>query len=152
MSKYLHPTITAEFQIFRSYFHNTTQKQSHRHNPRISSTTTSTIMPRETGPDVEQGRQHFRTPTKGGSNARSSSRPAEISPSDTFDTALTSPSTFDSADSPGYPPQKPQKVSFEHNIKTSSKKSGGSFIFGLSKPILGLTILFLVAAAAGKLH
>jgi hypothetical protein len=64
---------------------------------------------------------------------------------------LTSPSTFDSADRQSYPPQKPQKISFEHNIKTKNKSGGGgSFIFGLSKPVLGLTILFLCAAAAGK--
>jgi hypothetical protein len=107
-------------------------------------------MSRQTGPDIEQGRQHYRTPTKGGSSARSSTRPAEISPADSFDTALTSPSTFDSADRSSYPPQKPQKISFEHNIKTKNKSGGGSFIFGLSKPVLGLFILFLVVSAAGK--
>jgi hypothetical protein len=105
-------------------------------------------MSRQTGPDIEQGRQHYRTPTKGGSSARSSTRPAEISPADSFDTALTSPSTFDSAERSSYPPQKPQKISFD--IKTKNKGGGGSFLFGLSKPVLGLFILFLVAAAAGK--
>jgi hypothetical protein len=106
-------------------------------------------MSRQTGPDIEQGRQHYRTPTKGGSSTRSSARPTEISPAESFDTALTSPSTFDSADRQSYAPQKPQKISFE--VKTKNKSGGGgSFIFGLSKPVLGLTLLFLAAAAAGK--
>jgi hypothetical protein len=106
-------------------------------------------MSRQTGPDIEQGRQHYRTPTKDGSSSRSSARPAEISPADSFDTELTSPSTFDSADRQSYPPPKPQKISFEVNTKNKSR-GGASLIFGLSKPVLGLTILFLVAAAAGK--
>eukprot|EP00980_Cylindrotheca_fusiformis_P026231 scaffold15521_cov119-Cylindrotheca_fusiformis.AAC.5 len=107
-----------------------------------------TVMLRQTGPDLEEGRQHFRTPTKGDSAARSLSRPTEISHSDTFDTTLTSPSSFDSMDSRSFPSLGPQTISFEHNVKTKSKSGGGSFIFGLTKPVLGLTILFIVAASA----
>jgi hypothetical protein len=94
-------------------------------------------MPRQTGPDVEQAESHLYTTPN---NSRRI--PPQTSSAQTFDTEETS----------RFVPT-PQKLSFEHNLKSTSKGgSGGTgLIWGISKPVLGVTILFLMAAAAGTL-
>eukprot|EP00526_Cylindrotheca_closterium_P012275 CAMPEP_0113609422 /NCGR_PEP_ID=MMETSP0017_2-20120614/4481_1 /TAXON_ID=2856 /ORGANISM="Cylindrotheca closterium" /LENGTH=458 /DNA_ID=CAMNT_0000518235 /DNA_START=107 /DNA_END=1483 /DNA_ORIENTATION=+ /assembly_acc=CAM_ASM_000147 len=112
-------------------------------------------MWRETDPDLEEGEgfQHFRTPTKTptkGLDSPPHQDHDELSRADTFETTLSSPSTFDSADPMLFSPSKPQSLSFEHHVKSSKgrKGFGGDLLWGISKPVLSITILFLVAAGA----
>merc|ERR1719503_357790 len=104
--------------------------------------------------DVEEGQEmnHFRTPTKGLGYSNDHNSEELISRADTFETSLSTPSTFDSADPIFVSPPKPQKISFEHHVNSSKKRKdfGGNLIFGISKPLLAMTFLFLAVAGAGK--
>jgi methyl-accepting chemotaxis protein len=86
--------------------------------------------------------------------------PQEVSPADTFETNLTSPSTR-SNDSGYYGAlSPPQKVVIDHNINTSTdesnKRNGASYgdrnrtaatlFVGLSKPLMGVGLLLLLGA------
>ena len=66
--------------------------------------------------------------------------PLAVSPADTFDTTLTSPSTFDSS----LDAQRPLKITFDQNVKTPIRNQ----IFGMTKPLLVMTLLFLISIAA----
>jgi len=65
----------------------------------------------------------------------------EISPAETFDTALTSPSSFDE---PSRLP--PQKILFEHNVKSSSRSRSAGLLLGMKKPVLALATLIILGA------
>jgi hypothetical protein len=92
----------------------------------------------QTDPDIE---------TDSMTPQRRTSPPDEVSPTGTFDTALTSPSTFDG--SPKNTPA-PQKISFEHNVKTSNQARGGGagMLLGMTKPALGLAALLIMGTGA----
>jgi methyl-accepting chemotaxis protein len=96
---------------------------------------------KQTKPDIEEGGAVFQTPP------RRSSPPDEVSPAETFDTALTSPTrTFD--DAVDTPP--PTKISIDHNVKStvrSSPRSGAGLIFGMSKPFLGIVAALLLTTS-----
>ena len=96
----------------------------------------------QTRPDVEHGTAApMRTPPR-----RTSPR-HEISPADTFETALTSPSrSFDS--SPRYSTPPPQKITIDlkqREARGTASRSAG-LIFGMTKPFLGMALLFLVVS------
>lgn len=84
----------------------------------------------------------MRTP----SYSRPSLQDEEISPAGTFDTALTSPSTFDDTDrSPA-----PTKITFEHNIRShggGAGAKGAGLLFGMTKPALGIATLLILGGA-----
>jgi len=108
--------------------------------------TSSTPTKNQTVPDVERGNasnRNMRTPTQ----SRTSPQDEAISPAGTFETSLTSPSTFDeSMRSPT-----PTKIIFEHNVKTtqgSAARSGAGLLFGMSKPALGIAALLVLGCAA----
>lgn len=112
-------------------------------------------MKEERKQDVEEGQEmnHFRTPTKGLGSSDDDHSPDEfISRADTFETSLSSPSTFDSVDPIIISPPKPRKISFEHHMKLSKKRKSfdGNLIFGISKPLLAITFLFLAVAGIGE--
>lgn len=93
----------------------------------------------QTAPDLESS---VLTPQ------RRTSSYADISPAETFDTALTSPTSFDE---PSRLP--PQKILFEHNVKTSSRNRSAGLLLGMRKPALALVTLMVLgtggAAALG---
>jgi hypothetical protein len=102
----------------------------------------------QTDPDVERGVSLSRTPS-----SRRPSPQEDLSPAGTFDTALTSPSTFE--DSVRSPPT-PQKIVFEHNVKSSasgSRSKNAGLLLGMTKPALGIATLIMLgtggAAAFG---
>lgn len=84
----------------------------------------------------------LRTP----STRRSCPQDEELSPAGTFDTALTSPSTFDES---VRSPHTPQKITFEHHVKTtsSSARSAG-LLLGMTKPALGIVGLLILGTGA----
>jgi ABC-type transporter Mla subunit MlaD len=118
-------------------------------------------------------RVSFQTPLP--STLRSSSKynnnnnyPQDVSPADTFDTALTSPSTRSFDDDATYASAtSPQKLVIDHNINTFStsstvdgntKRNGGgggqhsraaaTLFVGLSKPLIGVGLMLLLGAGA----
>ena len=97
--------------------------------------------------DVENGADSVSQPP---SRSRRSvpQQDEEVSPSGTFETGITSPSTFDGSVTP-------QKISFEHHVKTTSPSSGArgaGMVLGMSKPALGIaTLLFLGAGGAAAM-
>ncbi len=95
--------------------------------------------------DVEKGDSTSRTP----STRRSSPQDEEVSPAGTFDTTLTSPSTYDES---FRSPPTPQKIMFEHNITTNNSKArSAGLLLRMTKPALliaGFLILGTGAAAA----
>jgi predicted nucleic acid-binding Zn-ribbon protein len=107
---------------------------------------------RQTDPDSESG---FATPP------RPPAPRDEVSPAETFDTALTSPMrTFDESET-GSPAKvrssarfapPPQTVEISHKVKSagSAPRSAG-LIFGLSKPFIGIGLVLLVVGAAAGL-
>lgn len=100
----------------------------------------------QTQPDMERGASISSTP----SARRPSPQDEELSPADTFDTALTSPSTFD--ESVRSPPT-PQKITFEHNVKTNGARSGGAgLLLGMTKPALGIATLLILGAGGAAAY
>ncbi|KAG7367646.1 MCP methyltransferase/methylesterase [Nitzschia inconspicua] len=108
-------------------------------------------------------RVSFQTPP----HTRADNYPHDVSPADTFDTVLTSPSTrsFDDASFVSSSPQPAaQKLVIDHNINTSSSTDGSSsfskrntgngqhsraaatLFVGLSKPLMGVGLLLLLGA------
>lgn len=103
---------------------------------------------RQTDPDVEAGDSVSMTPP------RRTSPQEDLSPAGTFDTALTSPDTFDERHPSSnvarnsYTAPPPQKVTIEHNVKSAT--SGGTrsagLILGMSKPAMGIAAMLLLGA------
>jgi len=92
----------------------------------------------QTDPDLETGSV---TPP------RRTTPVEDISPAETFNTALTSPSgTFDSVDTP-----QTSKVAIEHHVKSSSNARSAGLLLGMTNPaiaIAGLLFLGVGGAAA----
>lgn len=94
--------------------------------------------------DVERagGESANRTPSNRRS-APASPTDEEVSPAGTFDTALTSPSTFDDS-------VRPQKITFEHNVKTtpggSRARGGAGLLLGMSKPAFAIVTMMILGA------
>eukprot|EP00339_Tiarina_fusa_P009438 CAMPEP_0117085008 /NCGR_PEP_ID=MMETSP0472-20121206/59803_1 /TAXON_ID=693140 ORGANISM="Tiarina fusus, Strain LIS" /NCGR_SAMPLE_ID=MMETSP0472 /ASSEMBLY_ACC=CAM_ASM_000603 /LENGTH=470 /DNA_ID=CAMNT_0004814177 /DNA_START=150 /DNA_END=1562 /DNA_ORIENTATION=+ len=108
----------------------------------------------QTDPDVESG---FATPPRPPPRHDQD----EVSPAETFDTALTSPMrTFDESEA-GSPmavkssarsaPSAPQTIEISHKVKSAASPRSAGLIFGLSKPFLGMGLLALAAGAAAGL-
>jgi ABC-type multidrug transport system fused ATPase/permease subunit len=97
--------------------------------------------------DVESGADSVSGPPSRSRRSSAAPQEEEVSPAGTFDTGITSPSTFDGSVTP-------QKISFEHHVKTTpsggARGAGGAgLILGMSKPALGIaTLLFLGAGGA----
>lgn len=92
----------------------------------------------ETDPDVEGGSQPI-TPQ------RRTTPHDEVSPAGTFDTMPMSPASFDgSLSSP-----KPQKITIEHNVKSSSTSAPRSagLLLGMTKPAMAIVGLLLLGGA-----
>lgn len=136
-------------------------------------------IPDEEAPVVGRSSQSvsYQTPPRTNISSSSSRRRAsgyaeEVSPADTFDTALTSASTrtYDTDPATGSPAPSSitstNKIIIDHNINTSNSgdyggsgkqrsSSGGAvsragvgLIFGMSKPIMGLVLLSVLGAGA----
>lgn len=75
----------------------------------------------------------------------------QVSPAGTFETVMSSEDDVD------FPTNPPTKISIEHNVKTTTTPASDSsgvrrLIFGLSKPLVIMTVLFLlVSGGAGFL-
>lgn len=77
---------------------------------------------------------------------RSSPQDELVSPAGTFDTALTSPSTFDES---VRSPLTPQKITFEHHVKTTSSNARpAGLLLGMTKPALGIAGLLILGTGA----
>ena len=110
-------------------------------------------MSTQTDPDIEGGEAIFKIPypqlycSPPMKDTDIEGRKLYCSPADTFDTTLTSPSTFDSLETQQR--LAPLKISFDHHVKSSisskeKRKGRSGLILGLSKPLLSMIFLILL--------
>lgn len=89
----------------------------------------------QTDPDMESGGASITPP-------RRPTPPDEVSPTGTFDTALTSPTrTFDSTDSPP-----PTKITIDHVTRSKGGARSAGLLLGMTKPVMGIVMLLVLGA------